>query len=229
MGDPFQLPPVKGVGYFTGVEPDVLLTEVHRQAAGSGILELATRVREGRKFGYGTINGCTVTDRVTAAQAQAADQVLCGTNRMRQAINARHRQLAGHDHSVMPQVGEKLCCLKNDHEAGLLNGTTWVVTQPSVWEPGEATVGLWIVPEGGGAEQLVPAEAELFLDEGARVGWGSQAQFTFGSCLTVHKSQGSSWPSVVLFDDWPGTGVEYRRHLYTGITRASEKLIVVRN
>ena len=34
LGDPAQLPPVQGGGFFTDVEPDAMLTEVHRQAAG---------------------------------------------------------------------------------------------------------------------------------------------------------------------------------------------------
>src|SRR5579884_4347719 len=32
LGDPAQLPPVKGGGFFTDAEPDVMLTEIHRQA-----------------------------------------------------------------------------------------------------------------------------------------------------------------------------------------------------
>ena len=47
LGDPAQLPPVGGGGYYTEAEPDDMLTEVHRQAADSGILRLATLVREG--------------------------------------------------------------------------------------------------------------------------------------------------------------------------------------
>ncbi len=34
LGDPAQLPPIQGGGFFTDCEPDVMLTEVHRQAAG---------------------------------------------------------------------------------------------------------------------------------------------------------------------------------------------------
>jgi exodeoxyribonuclease-5 len=33
LGDPAQLPPVGGAGFFTEHEPDVMLTEIHRQAA----------------------------------------------------------------------------------------------------------------------------------------------------------------------------------------------------
>ena len=41
LGDPAQLPPVKGTGYFITASPESLLTEVHRQAAGSPIIALA--------------------------------------------------------------------------------------------------------------------------------------------------------------------------------------------
>ena len=34
LGDPAQLPPIQGGGFFTEAEPDAMLTEVHRQAAG---------------------------------------------------------------------------------------------------------------------------------------------------------------------------------------------------
>src|SRR5690606_12740333 len=33
LGDPFQLPPVKDAGFFTNIDPDIMLTEIHRQAA----------------------------------------------------------------------------------------------------------------------------------------------------------------------------------------------------
>ena len=48
------------------------------------------------------------------------------------------------------------------------------------------------------------------------------------TALTVHKSQGSQWDNVVLFDE-SGAFREHRnRWLYTGITRAAEKLTIVK-
>src|SRR5688500_11043036 len=51
LGDPGQLPPVKngegGGGFFTERAPDVMLTEVHRQAMDNPIIALAGKVREG--------------------------------------------------------------------------------------------------------------------------------------------------------------------------------------
>ncbi|MEO8669294.1 MAG: AAA family ATPase, partial [Bauldia sp.] len=38
LGDPAQLPPIAGGGFFTESEPDSMLTEVHRQAADDPII-----------------------------------------------------------------------------------------------------------------------------------------------------------------------------------------------
>ena len=47
LGDPGQLPPIKGTGAFTEVVPDIMLTEIHRQAGESAIIRLATMARQG--------------------------------------------------------------------------------------------------------------------------------------------------------------------------------------
>jgi|JI10StandDraft_1071094.scaffolds.fasta_scaffold63937_3 exodeoxyribonuclease-5 len=62
LGDPAQLPPVKGTGYFTDAQPDYLLTKVHRHVRDSPIIELATGIRQGmrplpQKFDDGTSYG----------------------------------------------------------------------------------------------------------------------------------------------------------------------------
>jgi len=53
--------------------------------------------------------------------------------------------------------------------------------------------------------------------------------FDWGYCITVHKSQGSEWKRVVLLEErawnWPDS--LYAKWLYTGITRASERLIIM--
>ena len=39
LGDPAQLPPIQGGGFFTAAEPDAMLTEVHRQARDDPIVQ----------------------------------------------------------------------------------------------------------------------------------------------------------------------------------------------
>ena len=53
LGDPGQLPPIKGEGAFTQDAPDIMLTEIHRQAAESAIIRLATMARQGEPIGFG--------------------------------------------------------------------------------------------------------------------------------------------------------------------------------
>jgi exodeoxyribonuclease-5 len=45
--------------------------------------------------------------------------------------------------------------------------------------------------------------------------------------LTVHKAQGSQWDDVVLFDESGAFGESRQRWLYTGVTRAAQRLTVV--
>ena len=47
LGDPAQLPPIQGGGFFTEAEPDAMLTEVHRQAADNPIIRLSMDIRAG--------------------------------------------------------------------------------------------------------------------------------------------------------------------------------------
>ena len=52
-------------------------------------------------------------------------------------------------------------------------------------------------------------------------------EFDFGYVLTVHKSQGSQWDDVVLFDESFAFQESRARWLYTGITRAAKRLSIV--
>src|SRR5262245_34135907 len=47
LGDPAQLPPIQGGGYFTDAKPDAMLTEVHRQARDNPIVRLSMDIRAG--------------------------------------------------------------------------------------------------------------------------------------------------------------------------------------
>ena len=53
LGDPAQLPPVQGGGFFTDAEPDVMLTEVHRQAQDDPIVRLSMDIRAGNRLEEG--------------------------------------------------------------------------------------------------------------------------------------------------------------------------------
>jgi len=234
LGDPAQLPPISGGGFFTEAEPDYLLTEIHRQARDNPILRLALDVREGREFDYGDYGAARVIGRdgVDQELVLAADQVLVGTNRTRRRYNQRLRQLKGFE-AHYPQAGDKLVCLRNDPAKGLLNGSLWKVMTSSreTVKPG---INLLVSPEeddpdrGVAKIKLLKAAFENPEDE---IPWQQKKRFDdfdYGYALTVHKAQGSQWNNVVLFDESWAFKETRQRWLYTAITRAAEQLTVVR-
>lgn len=53
-------------------------------------------------------------------------------------------------------------------------------------------------------------------------------EFDYGYAITAHKSQGSEYDKVLVFEEDFPRGEEHKRWLYTAITRAKEKLVIVR-
>lgn len=232
LGDPAQLPPVRGTGYFTDATPDVMLTEIHRQARDNPIIELATRVRSGQRLGQGVYGESSVINRATPELALASDQVLVGRNRTRISTNHRMRELKGFTSSPFPLAGEKLVCLRNDKDHGLLNGTLHIALADS--EEVGGYVNLRIRPEDSpGAEPLlVPAHPEHFNGDPEQIGYWDRRnaqEFTFGYALTVHKAQGSQWGRVLIINEADAfkDGDTRRKWLYTAITRAQDAVTVV--
>src|SRR5690606_17137443 len=82
LGDPAQLPPVSGGGFFTSAGPDMMLTEVHRQAADNPIIRMSMLVRDGQPLSEGAYEGSRVIAAGDLDQQDilSADQVLVGRN-----------------------------------------------------------------------------------------------------------------------------------------------------
>ncbi|MCM2292783.1 ATP-dependent RecD-like DNA helicase [Allorhizobium sp. BGMRC 0089] len=235
LGDPGQLPPVSGGGFFTEQEPDYLLTEIHRQARDNPIIQLAMQIREGREImqgDYGETAKVISRQQVTQDLVLEADQVLVGTNKTRRRYNQRLRELKGFT-ADYPQSGDKLVCLRNDQVKGLLNGSLWKVMTASreTVKPG---INLLIKPEDDdmdrGAAKIKLLKAAFEEIEG-EIPWSTRKrydEFDYGYALTVHKAQGSQWDNVVLFDESWAFRDTRERWLYTAVTRAAERLTVVR-
>ena len=229
LGDPAQLPPVKGGGAFTNVQPDVLLTEVHRQAKGSPVLHLATEVREGRGLAN-AMEGIVVPKGTLGIEDLAKwDQVLVGTNRSRHHINDRMRAHLGFD-DPLPLVGDRLICTRNDTETGLLNGSQWMVEWVMPNEDHSRRIDLRLRSTDGNETVSCTAHAHPFAGEEIPFYEVREAQcFEFAYAMTVHKAQGSQFDSVVLVDESRKFPAASRRAwLYTGITRAAHDLKIIR-
>lgn len=241
-GDPGQLSPVAaGGGFFASREPDAVLTQVHRQARESGILDLATFVREGGDL-YGRVGWSTSDCEVVSRDALPGgelwsrilgyDQIIVGTNRTRQHLNQTWRRLHGAP-GAYPITNDRVICLRNERRAGLFNGSMWRVRDAAV-RAEDMVCDLDLSGEDlPGVRLQVKSWTHHFLSRGAELEDKgpvrmARQEFDFGYAITCHKAQGSQWPDVVLFDE---SGVfrddEARRWLYTGVTRAASKLLVV--
>jgi exodeoxyribonuclease-5 len=231
LGDPAQLPPVQGGGFFTSAEPDAMLTEVHRQARDDPIVRLSMQVRAGERLTPGT-HGLTAVVRRDAfdpGRALETDQILVGRNATRRAYNARMRERRGFAESL-PIAGDKLVCLRNNRRKGLFNGGLWTVHERRARKSG--ILGMRLRPEedAAGSVVKVSVRSECFTGAIDDVEWSQRKrydEFDFGYVLTVHKAQGSQWDDVVLFDESFAFPDSRDRWLYTGITRAAKRLTVV--
>ena len=235
LGDPAQLPPVSGAGFFTeGVEPNSMLTEVHRQARDNPIIAMSMQIREGGSLSIGSYGESRVITRndITSADTMAADQILVGLNRTRVSYNRRMRELHGRM-SATPVKGDRLVCLRNDRGKKLFNGSLWTVARkPRV--RGEI-ISLHVSPEDADEQTkptAVKVRREFFDGDEADLDWkvkrGTQ-EFTYGYALTVHKSQGSQWNDVIVFDESGAFRDSSRRWLYTAVTRAANRVTIVQS
>jgi exodeoxyribonuclease-5 len=231
LGDPAQLPPVKGGGFFTEGEPDVMLTEVHRQARDNPIVHLSMLVREGGRLEPGTFGESRIIRRreIDADRVMKANQVLVGLNKTRRLYNGRIRELNGF-RDPMPAAGEKLVCLRNDKTKGLLNGGTWTIK--ALRQSVNNSIRMDVVSDDEGRRRPVEVSVlrEFFEgkeDEIPFVLRRESDEFTYGYALTVHKAQGSQWDDLVLFDESYAFREHRSRWLYTGLTRAAERITVV--
>jgi exodeoxyribonuclease-5 len=237
LGDPAQLPPIQGAGFFTEAEPDAMLTEVHRQAQDDPIVRLSMMVREGKRLEPGRYGDTEVVlrDEFDPERVQEADQILVGRNNTRRAYNTRLRERMGRDEGL-PVVGDKLVCLRNNRRKGLFNGGLWMVKERAAGKSG-GIITVRLVPEAdvSGAALGVKAvkvsiRRECFLGGIENFDWRQRKkydEFDYGYVLTVHKAQGSQWDDVVLFDESFAFPDSRERWLYTGITRAAKRLTVV--
>ncbi|ADM09482.1 hypothetical protein PB2503_07082 [Parvularcula bermudensis HTCC2503] len=230
LGDPAQLPPVKGGGYFTEASPDIMLTEVHRQAADNPIIQLSMQIRDGDLPGEGDYGAARILSKrdLDPEAVTTADQILVGLNRTRARYNQRLREIHGFDGDE-PWVGERLVCLRNNKQKGLLNGGMWTVKARHGRKRGKLRLDL--TPEDGGRSARVQILPDFFSGNPADIPWPKRRnsdEFDFGYALTVHKAQGSQWDDVVLFDESYAFREDRLKWLYTGVTRAAERLTIVR-
>lgn len=247
IGDPAQLPPVGAPRSRDAMgAPHHLLTEVHRQKGGSDVLKLATRIRKSEH------PEARATKPSKLLRLEEYDQVLCWRNATRERVNAEMRRRLRRKHPLIPEPGDRLICLKNTKartkdEREWMNGEQARVLGTAEAKGQPDKIALHILDDEHVEHEVITPLAtfgghkaeQQYLDRAWRT---AEPAFAFGYAITVHKSQGSEWPSVLLIDESadmisiasrrdgrPKAVEQARQWLYTGVTRAQSRLDVVRD
>jgi exodeoxyribonuclease-5 len=232
LGDPAQLPPVEGGGYYTDAEPDFLLTEIHRQALESPVLELATRIRLSTDRSLGLTAADVSPASVDAAME--ADQVLVWSNKRRWAmVTVMRRKLGFPEGRVVP--GDRIMCLTNNKELAVFNGQQFQVLGGGRLMDDEGHVREIAMYDDGFAGQEMQQQAK----NGGLGIRGAKMLATYAQAITVHKAQGSEWPYVYVVNELPAMMAmverregasaaitQARQWIYTATTRASDQVTV---
>lgn len=234
LGDPAQLPPIKGVPFFQ-TDPHYQLEEIQRQRGEAAAISVFANAI--RNHGLPTPDGVRV--RIMAAKDfdpagfLLADQVLCGKNDTRVSHNKWQRERRGFT-SPLPMKGEKVICLMNNKHARIYNGEMMEVLEDVVLNEHFPTCANMLVryecAPGVFREMAVNCNVESFNMQYPNVRFPMEGTpFEFGYATTVHKAQGSEWNNIIIMDDKLNIkDPDFRRQwLYTSVTRARETVTIL--
>ncbi|OUN01499.1 MAG: hypothetical protein BAA04_09115 [Firmicutes bacterium ZCTH02-B6] len=248
VGDVDQLPPV-GPGYplrdiiASGVVPVARLTHIFRQAEQSLIVSNAHRILRGEDLVLNRPGGdfffieCDdpeqVAETVRELNAERLPKYLecdpiedvqvlspmrrtpTGSERLNQLLQAALNPPRGDgpdpSGGLVPfRAGDKVMQTRNNYEKAVFNGDIGRVVGID-----PETGSVWVKYPQPDGPQVVEYTA------------GETDELTLAYCITVHKSQGSEYPAVIL----PLTTQHYmmlqRNLLYTAVTRARRLVVIV--
>lgn len=226
MGDVDQLQSV-GAGAVlrdmidSGVIPVARLTTTHRQSKGSVIIENANRIKTGETLLYTSEDfkiSCAGSEQIirqylddvrrygvenTVLLAPLRKQVEFYNNQIQERINPADEQKAEiKAHGELFREGDRVMELRNTDEAS--NGDLGRIDQIDV-----ESKEIYVTFENG--------NQKVFTKE-------NSDELTMAYAMTIHKSQGSEYDSVIMTLTDEAQCMLTRSLLYTGITRAKKQV-----
>jgi len=241
VGDHGQLPPISG-NFNLMQKPLLKLDEIHRQAKKNPIISLSIQAREKGFIKCQAYSDTVVKyDRLQPDTQEQMNEllcgydndtlILCGYNKTRIKLNLFIRNALGFE-SPYPVNGDRVICLRNNHKDHIFNGMLGVIQ--SIERVNDAWYRAHILMDGEektyqgliSATQFNNPQALNYTHQRKEIMMGDL--FDFGYALTVHKAQGSQAKRVILFEErFPKmTDDEWKRWLYTAVTRAEEELYI---
>ena len=257
MGDHGQLPPI-GDSFSLMKDQQFTLTQIHRQALNSPIIQLSQFVRQNgyipnnRKFSNQVFKlswDHPKCKKIWNNQVVFDENliVLCAFNTTRSQLNTMIREKLEYPHTnQIPAPGERVVCLQNDRARGIMNGQigTLLWLMPENYDLYRMTIQVDEFPDPVECTVAKKCFGEVTYTQYDRSPFSKKQfeyavdkglhpinYFDFGYAMSVHKSQGSEWDRVILFEQrtkhWDDE--YYARWLYTAITRARSKLFIINN
>lgn len=243
VGDHGQLPPISG-SFNLVDKPHLKLEQIHRQVENNPIIQLSVMARtEGKippkRYGENIMkllnNDWETSEFINDILNNFNEDtlVLCGYNATRVKINNQVRYNLGFE-DPEPTIGDRVICLRNNHEKQIFNGMLGHVKHieeiDTNWYSAKVDMESGVKYSGNIYKlQFNNPQPINFTKERKKLGNGDI--FDFGYALTVHKAQGSEANRVVLFEERFSqmTEDEWKKWLYTGVTRAKEELYIIGN
>lgn len=238
VGDPGQLPPIEDKSVID--KPDVILKKIHRQAENNPIIQLANVIRNEGDIprSWKPSPQIQFTDKTRGVLPVIGDGferlgmnfgIMVRRNKIRMAFNLMARS------QETPEVGDIVICLKNNPP--VYNGMRGLVDaikpykrhwyEASIRFPDDGlVVHSMISKHQFGTDRTIESKYDVGLGPTDDLG----LQFDYGTAMTVHKSQGSAFEECVLIPErWSrDTEQDYAQWLYTGVTRAANKITIAR-
>ena len=257
LGDPFQLPPIgedNGVLAKPHIFLDEIMRQAEESEIIR--LTMDIRNEKPLELFKGNEVQIIDPKDIVGGMYGWADQIIVAKNLTRRTINNQMRKMIFDTEDTAPRVGDRIICLRNDWDhpsaAGdvMVNGTTGIISNIKynhnhpILKPMMLADFLSDDYTDMDVEfspddlyfRSVNMDYKLFTTGEETVNkknfktfpkiWRPQI-FDYAYAVTCHKSQGSEYDKVLVFEEFLKGG-DHARWLYTAATRAKEKLIIVR-
>lgn len=258
LGDPFQLPPIgedNGVLANPHIFLDEIMRQA--QESEIIRLTMDIREEKPLQLFKGNEVQVINQNEIVGGMYNWADQIIVAKNITRRTINNQMRKMLFNTDDTRPLEGDRVICLRNDWDNPnavgdvAVNGTIGTLANIKINSNHPVLHPLMLadfLPDDYSEEDVKNSSTDLYFrhlnmdyklfttgeetvtKENFRIFpkvWRPQT-YDYAYAITCHKSQGSEYDKVLVFEEFLKGG-DHARWLYTAATRAKEKLIIVKN